>query len=303
MDDASFIPPAKIPAISSAVLEACDGLDGVHDGILNDPRQCHFDPTKMQCKAGEDTDKCLNAPQAVALKKIYAGTHDSHGREIFPGYLPGAEEGEGGWGLWITGPTPAKSLMAFFAIGYFSNMVYEDSDWDYKTFAVDAGFKAAEEKTSKDLNAVDANLGPFKARGGKLILYHGWQDPAIPAINTVNYYQNVLAKMGQREADSFVRLYMVPGMQHCDNGPGADAFGQVGRLVFEDPEHSVDAALEQWVEKGTAPPTIIASKYSADDKRHAKLTRPLCAYPLVAKYKGAGDSNDAASFECAAGKK
>ncbi|MGC1452822.1 MAG: tannase/feruloyl esterase family alpha/beta hydrolase [Candidatus Sulfotelmatobacter sp.] len=298
LDPASFIPQAKIPAISAAVLAACDGLDGVRDGILNDPRQCHFDPTTMQCKAGEDTDKCLTAAQVAALKKLYSGPHDSHGHEVFPGFLPGSEEGPGGWGLWITGPAPVKSLMALFGIGYFSAMVYEDTGWDYKTFKLEDGMKAAEEKTASALNAVDADLKPFKARGGKLILYHGWNDPAISATNTVNYYQSLVAKIGQRDTDSFVRLYMVPGMQHCDNGPGADSFGQVGRLVFDDPQHSVDAALEQWVEKGTPPATIIASKYAADEPHNVKMTRPLCEYPQAAKYKGGGDVNDAANFVC-----
>jgi feruloyl esterase len=187
--------------------------------------------------------------------------------------------------------------MAFFGIGYFSNMVYEKSDWDYKTFKLESGYNAAHEKTAKALNAVDADLKPFKARGGKLILYHGWNDPAIPALNTVNYYDKVVAKMGESEVDSFMRLYMVPGMQHCDNGPGADSFGQVGRLNFDDPQHSVDAVLEQWVEKGTAPGAIVASKFGGD-KQHPTMTRPLCAYPLAAKYKGSGDTNDAASFVC-----
>ena len=299
LDAASFIPQAKIPTIGAAVNAACDELDGVRDGILNDPRKCHFDPATIQCKAGEDNDKCLTAPQAAALKAIYAGPHDSHGREVFPGFLPGAEDGQGGWGIWITGPAPAKSLMAFFGIGYFSNMVYEKSDWDYKTFAVDAGLKLAEEKTASALNATDADLKPFKARGGKLILYHGWDDPAIPALNTVNYYESVLARMGAKDADSFVRLYIVPGMQHCGDGPGADSFGQVGHLKFDDPQHSVDAALEQWVEKGAAPSTIIASKYAGEDEAHPKMTRPLCAYPQAAKYKGSGDTNDAANFVCA----
>ena len=303
LDAASFIPPAKIPTIAAAVNTACDELDGVRDGILNDPRQCHFDPATIQCKAGEDNDKCLTAPQAAALKAIYAGLHDSHGREVYPGFLPGAEDGQGGWSVWITGPSPAKSLMAFFGIGYFSNMVYEKADWDYKTFNLEAGLKAAEEKTASALNAIDADLKPFKARGGKLILYHGWEDPAISAINTVNYYQSVLAKMGQRDADSFVRLYMVPGMQHCDDGPGPDSFGQVGKLTFDDPTHSVDAALEQWVEKGSAPSTIIASKYAGEDKTHPKMTRPLCPYPQAARYKGSGDTNDAGNFTCEAGKK
>jgi len=192
--------------------------------------------------------------------------------------------------------------MAFFGIGYFADMVYETQDWDYKTFRLEAGLKLAEEHTASALNATDADLKPFEARGGKLILYHGWNDPAISALNTVNYYQSVIAKVGQSDADSFVRLYMAPGMQHCDNGPGPDSFGQVGQLTFDDPQHSVDAALERWVEKGVAPGTIIASKYSAD-RQQTKMTRPLCAYPQAAKYKGKGDSNDAASFVCEAGKK
>ena len=301
LDPASFIPQAKISTIAAAVNTACDQLDGVRDGIINDPRQCHFDQSTIQCKGGENTDKCLTAPQVAALKKIYAGPHDSHGREIFPGYLPGGEDGPGGWGLWITGPAPLKSLMAFFGMGFFGNFVYEDPSWDYKTFRLDAGFKVASEKTASALNATDADLKAFEARGGKLIMYHGWNDPAIPAVNTVNYYQSVIAKMGQRDVDSFVRLYMVPGMQHCDNGPGADSFGQVGKLIFDDPQHSVDAVLEQWVEKGTAPSTIIASKYTGGD--HATMTRPLCAYPQSEKYKGSGDTNDAANFVCEAGSK
>ncbi len=298
LDRASFIPRAKIPAIAAAVNAACDELDGVRDGILNDPRQCHFDPGTIECKGGEDNDKCLTAPQSAALKKIYAGPHDGQGHEVFPGFLPGAEDGDSGWGSWITGAAPAKSLMAVFGIGYFSNMVYEKSDWDYKTFTVDGGLKLAEEKTASALNATDADLKPFKGRGGKLIVYHGWNDPAIPALNTVNYYQSVLAKMGQGEADSFVRLYMVPGMQHCGGGPGPGSFGQFGPQTFDDPQHSMHAALEQWVEKGAAPSTIVASKFAADDRQHAKMTRPLCPYPQAAKYKGSGDTNDAASFVC-----
>jgi hypothetical protein len=304
VDPASYIPAAKIPVIAAAVNSACDALDGVRDGILNDPRQCHFDPASIQCKQGDDAGKCLPAPQALALTKLYAGPHDSRAHEIVPGYLPGAEEGPGGWGLWITGPSPAKSLMAFFGLGYFANMVYEKSDWDYKTFNVDAGLKSADEKTAAALNAIDPDLKPFQSRGGKLILYHGWNDPAIASLNTVHYYDSVIAKMGQHEVDSFLRLYMVPGMQHCDGGPGADSFGQVGNLKFDDAQHSVDAALEQWVEKGTAPSTIIATKYGAGDQGHEpKMTRPLCAYPMAAKYKGSGDTNDAASFGCEAEKK
>jgi feruloyl esterase len=276
---------------------ACDQLDGVRDGILNDPRQCRFDAATIECKA-EDSDKCLSAAQVVTLKKLYAGTPDSSGHIVFPGYLPGAEEGQGGWGVWITGPAPAKSLMAAFGSGFFSDFVYEKPDWDFKTFNVDAGLKAANEKTAEALNATNADLKPFKARGGKLIIYHGWNDPAISALNTVNYYDNVIKTMGQKDVDSFVRLYVAPGVQHCEGGPGADSFGAVGDLNFDDPNHSVDASLERWVEKGKAPGVIIASKYNGHDRSQAKITRPLCPYPQAAKYKGTGDTNDAGSFVC-----
>jgi len=300
-DAASFIPPAKISTLAAAVNAACDGLDGVRDRILNDPRQCHFDPATIQCKA-EDSDKCLTAAQVVTLKKLYAGTPDSSGHIVFPGYLPGAEEGQGGWALWISGPAPAKSLMAAFGNGFFSDFVYEKPDWELKTFNVDAGLKAATEKTADALNATNADLKPFKSRGGKLIIYHGWNDPAISALNTVDYYQSVIKVMGQKDVDSFVRLYMAPGMQHCEGGPGADSFGAVGDLNFDDATHSVDASLEKWVEKGKAPGTIIASKYEGHDRSQAKMTRPLCPYPQAAKYKGTGDTNDAGSFVCEAEK-
>lgn len=301
LDAASFISQAKIPTIAAAVNAACDELDGVRDGILSDPRQCRFDPATIQCKA-EDSDKCLTTAQVTALKKLYQGTPDSRGKLVYPGYLPGAEAGEGGWALWITGPAPAKSLMALFANGFFSDFVYEKPDWDYKSFSVDAGLKAADEKTAQALNATEADLKAFKARGGKLILYHGWNDPAISALNTLNYYDSMTKSMGQKEVESFARLYMAPGVQHCEGGVGPDSFGQVGELKFDDPAHSLDASLEQWVEKGKAPGTIVASKFDTPDRSHASMTRPLCPYPQAAKYKGSGDTNDAGNFACVTGK-
>jgi feruloyl esterase len=243
----NYIPQAKIPVLANAVLTACDKLDGVADDILNDPRQCHFDPASIECKAGEDANKCLTAPQVSALKAIYGGLKDAGGRTLFPGYLPGAEEGGGGWGLWITGPAPTKSLMAFFGIGYYTNMVYEKPDWDYKTFTVDSSLKTAQEKTAAALDAINPDLNAFHARGGKLILYHGWNDPAIPALNTVNYYGDVVAKLGRAKADSFTRLYMVPGMQHCGGGPGPDTFGTSAMWPATDPQRNIRIALENWV--------------------------------------------------------
>jgi len=298
---ASFIPQSKIPTIAHAVLAQCDQLDGVKDGILNDPRQCKFDPAAIQCKNGEDTDQCLTAAQVATLKTIYGGVRDAEGRTLFPGYLPGAEEGPGGWGLWITGPAPAHSLMAAFGTGYYSDMVYEKADWDYRSFSLDTGLPLASQKTAVALNSNDPNLEPFHAHGGKLILYHGWNDPAIPALNTVNYYRSVIDTLGQARTESFVRLYMVPGMQHCGGGPGPDDLGQ----SFDwnpDPKYNARTALELWVEKGTAPAAIIATKTTGGQSTTPIITRPLCPFPQIAQYKGSGDTNSAENFVCAAEK-
>ena len=294
----AFIPQAKIPTIAKAVDAACDKMDGVADGILNDPRQCHFDPASIQCKSGEDANTCLTAPQAEALEKIYAGIQDAKGSQIFPGYLPGAEEGLGGWGTWITGPAPGRSVMAFFAIGYFSDFVYAKPDWSYKSFSLDTDLAAAKQKTAAALDAVNPDLTAFSKRGGKLILYHGWNDPAIPALSTVNYYGDVIAKMGQSNADSFVRLYMLPGVQHCGGGTGPEIEGP-GAWTHIDAQHNARKALEGWVEKGMAPGALIATKTAGDTPpATVTMSRPLCPYPQSAQYKGSGDPNSAENFEC-----
>jgi len=299
----SYIPPTKLPAISVAVNAACDKLDGVTDGVLNDPRECRFDPATMLCK-GAETDACLTAPQVTTLKALYAGAHDSTGRLVFPGYVPGAEGGTNGWALWITGLKPDSSLMHMFGTQYFSNMVYGDADWDYKTFSVDAGLAMALKTTSVALDSTDPDLKAFADRGGKLILYHGWNDPAISSLNTVNYYESVVGAMGEDGTRSAVRLFMAPGVQHCGGGPGPDSFGQFGATPSSGPadaQHDLYAALEVWVEKGVAPEQVIASKMEGEGAaRHATVTRPLCAYPKVAKYKGTGDVNDAVNFVCVA---
>lgn len=298
LDSASYIPSSKIPAIAQAVVAACDALDGVKDGILNDPRQCHFDPVVIRCKEG-DTDSCLTPQQVAALRKLYDGAHDSNGKEIFPGYVPGGEDGQEGWPLWITGPAPGKALMFAFDYGFFANMVYGKADWDYTKMNLDDAVAEADKKFARVLNATDPDLKPFQSHGGKLILYHGWNDAAISPLNAINYYQSVLNKMGKPEADSFLRLYMVPGMQHCSGGPGPDQFGSHGFATLSDPQHNMYLALEQWVEKGTAPSTFIATKNDGQGPAaKVKMTRPLCAYPQQAKYKGTGDTNAAANFTC-----
>ncbi|HWY70575.1 MAG TPA: tannase/feruloyl esterase family alpha/beta hydrolase [Terriglobales bacterium] len=290
-DPASYIPSSKLPAIASAVNQACDRQDGVADGILNDPRQCHFDPAVLTCTESE-SNKCLTAAQVTALKKLYQGPHDNNG-QIFPGFPPGAEEGEGGWSTWITGSAPGRALLFFFANGYFSNMIYNKADWDYKTADLSQATKASDEQGAKNLNATDPDLERLKNRRGKLIIYHGWNDPAISAINSIDYYNQVVKKMGAQNADSFLRLYMVPGMQHCGGGPRASLFSA----------RDVQLALEDWVEKGVAPSRVVATTNSAApaSTNDARMTRPLCPYPQAAKYKGTGDPKRAESFDCAAG--
>ncbi|HEV2349780.1 MAG TPA: tannase/feruloyl esterase family alpha/beta hydrolase [Terriglobia bacterium] len=301
LDPASYIPASKIPALGQAVLTACDARDGLRDGILNDPRQCHFDPETMLC-THDDSNTCLTAPQVAALKKIYAGPHDSAGRLLFPGYVPGGEEGGGGWPLWITGNAPGRSLIAFFSEGYFTNMVYAKAGWDFKTFDIDQATRLADAKTADALNSTNPDLTPFMKRGGKLILYHGWSDAAISPLYTIDYYQSVQTKMGRRSTASFTRLFMAPGMQHCGGGPGPSIFGQDPGDPASDAEHNIYIALEQWVEKGSAPSSVIATKYVQDNRSQGvQMTRPLCPYPQIAKYKGSGDTNDAANFACAAG--
>jgi len=234
---------------------------------------------------------------------LYDGAQDSHGGRIFPGLLPGAEEGPGGWSLWITGPAPGKSLLFAFANGFYGDMVYEKADWSYQDADLGEAVKVADAKMAKTLNATEANLGAFKTRGGKLILYHGWDDPAIAPVNSINYYHSVISAMGRDNADSFVRLYMAPGVQHCGGGPGPDSFGEDGPSpMAKDVHHSAQLAIEQWVEGGAAPSEIIATKYAErGPSADVQMTRPLCPYPQIAKYQGTGDSNDAANFACVAG--
>jgi hypothetical protein len=297
-DPASYIPASKLKAIEAAALAACDARDGVTDGVIDDPTKCSFDPSVLLCK-GSESDACLTDKQVIALKKIYAGPRTSTGEQIIPGFVPGGETGPGGWLAWITGSGSNKGLQFFFSTQTFANMVYNNPAWDVKTFELDKDSKLADEQLASSLNATDPNLKTFKARGGKLILYHGWSDAALPPVNTINYFQSVVAKMGQRDSGSFIRLFMVPGMQHCGAGPGPNTFGAFVSNTQSDPQHDMTLALERWVEEGAAPDQIIASKRQGLDPKSAIVrARPLCAYPQVARYKGSGSTDDPANFVC-----
>jgi len=251
-----------------------------------------FDPATLLCKQGDELS-CLTAPQVASLKKIYAGETDDEGHMIFPGLMPGDEAHL--WKSWLVGAGPNVSL---YTQGYFRYMVFDDPSWNALTAKTNAAVHAADAKTAQTLNATDPDLSLFAARGGKLILYHGWNDPAISPLNTVHYYEEVKAKMGDAKTADFLRLYMVPGMGHCAGGSGAAAFGQFGLTTAKGPEYGIFDALEKWEELDTAPGSIIATKYGA--ARKVEMTRPICPYPQIAKYNGNGDPNDSASFTCAA---
>jgi len=298
-DPASYIPARKLPAIQAAALAACDRLDGVPDGVIENPAACHFDPAALLCK-GPDSDTCLMPAQLTALQKIYAGPRSSNGTQVFPGYSPGGEAEPGGWGVWITGAAPEQSLMFRFGTEYFKAMVFGDPAWDFRTFELDRGTAASDQKMSGILNSTDPDLRRFEARGGKLIIYHGWSDAAIPAENAIDYYRSVVSRVGAASSHGFIRLFMVPGMQHCGGGSGPDDFGQFGN-GSGDPQNDMNAALERWVEKGVAPEQIVATKYrkESDPASGVARTRPLCAYPLIARWKGAGSADEATSFICA----
>ena len=273
-DEATRLPAAKLAALNKGAIAACDARDGVADGLIGNPQHCAFDPGILQCTAGE-SEACLTAAQVGAARTIYGPALNPRTREeIFPGMPPGSELT---WGALAGGPQPFVIALDFYKYFVFSN-----PDWDWTTMDFDKDVAAGEEKVGKVLNAVDPDLRAFKSRGGRLILYHGWNDQLITAFNTINYYTKVSKTMGAAATDEFVRLFMAPGMLHCAGGPGPNTFDAVG-------------ALEQWVEHGRKPSELIAS-HSTEGV--VNRTRPLCPYPQVAVHTGTGSVDVAASFVC-----
>ncbi len=295
-DPHAFISDLKLPAIQKAALDACDAQDGVKDSVIAEPAKCQFDPEALLCKAGDNLD-CLTRPQIETLKSFYAGAKDGRGKTIFPGFTPGDETS---WKEWVVGEDPGASLTAQFVQNYFRYMVTDDPRWNVLTANIDDALRQSQQKLAADLDATNPDLGAFAGRGGKLILYHGWNDPAISPWNTIAYYKQVQQTMGDQKAASFTRLYMVPGMEHCAGGPGATAFGQLGLGPPKSPSNGLFDALQDWVEKGSLENGVIATKLvpAPDGSMKSVMTRPLCAYPGVAKYKGSGDATDAATFSC-----
>lgn len=305
-DAASAIPPAKLPVIQKAVLAACDALDGVQDGLIEDPRACRFNPAVLQCKEGDGPD-CLSAAQVSALQKVYDGPKNPRtGKQIYPGYSPGTESAPGSWTGWIVAAQPDKAIQFYFGNSFFGQAVFEKTAWDFRTLNFDSDVELADRKAGIHLNSANPDLRSFRAHGGKMITYHGWGDAAIAPLSSIEYYENVRSFLanypdprgsGSRQVEDFYRLFMVPGMGHCGSGFGPNSFGNVGTVAPGDPERDVLTALERWVEQGVAPERLIGTGTMAGDASR-KLTRPLCPYPQVARYKGSGDVNDAGSFAC-----
>lgn len=298
LSGAGYIPGAKLPAIQAFAVAECDALDGVKDGVIQDPSRCHPDVAKLRCE-GSDNNKCLTSPQIASLTALYSGTHFADGAPIFPGYAPGTEAEPGGWRTWVVGTEPQNSLMYSFGTQFFKYMVFSDTYWDFRGFNLEQDTRTADQKLAAILNATDPNLGPFQARGGKLILYHGWGDAAIAPANAIDYYSSLLAKMGEAKVQQFVRLFMVPGMQHCAGGSAPNSFGQDG-LSTDDPENNISVLIERWVEQDAAPSRIVAVKRAIDGDANSRVvrSRPVCAYPVVAAYKGSGSADDAGNFLC-----
>ena len=278
----SLIPSAKLPVLTRAAVAACDLNDGLKDGLVDDPRQCRFDPKILQCE-GADAAGCLTKTELEAVKKVYDGLRSpATGALIYPGWLPGSESfgdsaGQGWRQMILDPPKPSR-------VEVFSYFLFQNPTWDFRTIDWDRDATYARSRIGH-MDAVDTDLRPFKARGGKLIMYEGWADPLLPGADITNYYDKVVQTLGEANPpQDFVRLFMVPGMGHCGGGPGPNTFDAL-------------TPLEHWVEAGVAPNRIVASSVV---KGATVRTRPLCAYPQVARWTGSGSTDEASNFSCVA---
>ncbi len=289
------IPAEKLPAVTAAVVAACDASDGLADNVIADPRRCSFDPRSLTCK-GADSNNCLTPPQAAALQKIYDGPRNPRtGESIFPGFAKGSEAG---WTGMVRPTTAASGLLV-----YFSNLVYRNREWDLQSFDFDRDMAHADEAIGRLGNATSTDYAASIRRGVKIIQYHGWNDQTLqPEYSPMYFEQLAKANGGLERTQTFYRLFMVPGLNHCSGGIGASNFGGVGQQLppVRDAAHDLVTALENWVEAGVAPTQFIGTKYSDNQAttRTVQHTRPVCLYPAVPRYRGVGDPNDAASFAC-----
>jgi pimeloyl-ACP methyl ester carboxylesterase len=273
-----LFPMDTLKSVETQIVAKCDALDGLSDGLMEDPRRCTVDVSTLTG---------LTDPQKTALSVIYGEKKLPDGSVIYPPQPVGGEgDTVGGWPLWINGINPmlmvaykSPSLRFGFGTEFFKNFVFNDPAWDYRTYDF-RNYRKDSALAGSMLNATDVNLDAFKARGGKLVLYHGWSDAALSANATTKYYEQLQAR--DAKATDYARLFMLPGVAHCQGGPGPD------RVDW----YSV---IDNWVEKGIAPERIVASKVV---QGKTTRTRPLCAYPLRAVYNGSGSIDDENNFTC-----
>jgi feruloyl esterase len=289
------VTPAKMALVADRVMAKCDAIDGLTDGLIDDPRACAFDPSRdvPACGQGTDGPDCLTPAQATAVGKVYGGVV-SNGRPYFPGYMPGSEAvttglfGGGAGSGWMNVIVPAQPDQTPADFGLADNtmkyLVFSPPrpDYDYRTFDFDRDISLLD-AWGQQANATDPDLSEFRAGGGKVIMTYGWADSILQPMAGVNYYERAVAENGPGTSD-FFRLFMVPGMAHCGGGIGPD-------------RHDAVTAIVNWVEADRAPDSMVASKV-VDDK--VVRTRPLCPYPQVARHSGQGSIDDAANFRCVA---
>jgi len=273
------LPVEKLPLLNKHVYDKCDAVDGLTDGIIDDPRRCDFQPARDLPKCnGADGPACFTAPQIASLAKIYGGVKNSKGKQLFPGEPVGSEAV---WAENLVGPSKVVLPRSESQMKSYMLDPPPGPSWSYTMFDFDKD-PARTAKAAKDVNPLNHDLRPLKKRGGKIIHYSGWADQQVNPFPAIAYYEAVSNSMGQNATRDFYRLFMVPGMFHCGSGPGC---GNTDWL----------AALMEWVEKGNAPDQLIGAHM---EKGQSTKTRPLCPYPQVARYRGTGSVDDAASFEC-----
>jgi Tannase and feruloyl esterase len=284
-----ILPASKLPALHAAVMSRCDSIDGLVDGQLDDPRLCPFDPATLACPATVDNADCLTPAQVAVVNKIYSGAVDARGRHLYPGGQPfGSELAWVGWMIPTIPAAPQNSTIAWrIGNGWVKYLAFEPNPplaFTLNDLAFDQATFERVRRLADLYDATDPDLTAFKQSGGKLILWHGWSDQAIPPTGTVAYYQAVRDRMGGLAAtQTFARLFMFPGMYHCGGGTGPNTFDLLTPLL-------------NWVESGVAPDRVIASLASGGQ---VTRTRPVFPYPLVARYDGTGSTDDAANFVAA----
>jgi feruloyl esterase len=268
----SILDRAAMTTVNAAAIAACDLIDGVADGVIENPGRCEFQPTSLACPSANG-GACLAPAQIETVRRIYTGPTRSDGTSIYPGLARGSESG------WTTlaGLAPLG-----LALETFQWIVHKDPAWDWRSFDAVTEIPGAALRIGPLMDAHDPDIDAFTARGGKLLLYHGWSDPGIPPAGTIRYYDAVRATLGARAADASVRLFMVPGMGHCAGGTGTDRFDAI-------------AALDRWIETNTVPDRIEAERIVNGARVR---TRPLCAWPQTAVYSGSGSTDDSANFAC-----